>query len=128
MVEDSIGDAKKELRRELSKAKRRLLREARHDLKKMQAEFGETLAEAMRDTISDMVEKRMAAKVSLPATSEVEKRMAAKDSMRNRGVTPVGKLEEEARPRLGRVSVTLPTEPLAGRRQGQADHGCHGAG
>ena len=68
VVEDSIGDAKKELRRELSKAKRRLLREARHDLKKMQAEFGETLAEAMRDTISDMVE------------AEVEKRMAAKDS------------------------------------------------
>ena len=55
LFEDAIADAKKDVRREVAKVKRRLVRETREELDTLHAEFGEKVAEAMHDKIQTMV-------------------------------------------------------------------------
>ena len=56
LFEDAAEDAKKGMRRELTQAKRRMIREAREELSQLQERFGDTLAEAMKPMIAELVE------------------------------------------------------------------------
>ena len=53
LFEGEIDNAKKAVRREVSKMKRKLLREAREDLQDLQAQFGDKLADAMKEQIAE---------------------------------------------------------------------------
>ena len=59
LFEDTIDDAKKQIRNDLSKAKRRMMREARMDMQNLQDEFGDKLIEALRPTIDLIVEEEV---------------------------------------------------------------------
>ena len=56
LFEGEIDNAKKAVRREVSKVKRNLLRETREELQELQAQFGDKLADAMKEQIARMVE------------------------------------------------------------------------
>ena len=60
LFEDTIDDAKKDIRREMNQAKRRLVREARAELATLHEEFGDKLIEGMRPKISAMVAEELA--------------------------------------------------------------------
>ena len=64
LFEDAIDEAKKDVRREVSKVKRKLIRETREEMENLHEQFGEKIAESMRVQIAEMVE------------AEVSKRMA----------------------------------------------------
>ena len=56
LFEDSMEDAKKDMRHEMSRAKRKIVREARRDLELLQEEFGGKLTDAMRPVLEEVVE------------------------------------------------------------------------
>ena len=56
LFEGEIDNAKKAVRREVSKVKRQLLRETREELQELQAQFGDKLADAMKEQIERLVE------------------------------------------------------------------------
>ena len=59
LFEGEIDNAKKAVRREVSKVKRNLLRETREELQELQAQFGDKLADAMKvHQIERLVEAR----------------------------------------------------------------------
>ena len=63
LFEDAIETGKKEMRREVARVRRRIVRETRKELEDLHEEFGEKLMEGMRAKVEEMVEV------------EVEKRM-----------------------------------------------------
>ena len=66
LFEGAIEDAKKDVRLEISKVKRRLIRETRKEMERVHAEFGEKMAETMEAKLQSMVE------------AEVDRRMVEK--------------------------------------------------
>ena len=56
LFEDAIEEAKRDVQREVSRVKRRLVRETRAELEKVHAEFGDKMAEAMEAKIAEMVD------------------------------------------------------------------------
>ena len=56
LFEGEIDNAKKAVRREVSKMKRKLLRETREEIQELQNQFGDKLADAMKEQIERLVE------------------------------------------------------------------------
>ena len=55
LFEDAIADAKKDVRREVSKVKRRLVRETRQEMEALHSQFVDKMAEAMEEKLAEMV-------------------------------------------------------------------------
>ena len=64
LFEDAIDEAKKDVRREVSKVKRRLIRETREEMENLHEQFGEKIAESMRVQIAEMVEAEVARRIT----------------------------------------------------------------
>ena len=60
LFEDFTDDAKKDIRREIARVKRRLLREARVELEELYEDFGDKMVEAMKPQIAELVEAEVA--------------------------------------------------------------------
>ena len=56
LFEDAIETGKKEMRREVARVRRRIVRETRKELEELHEEFGEKLMEGMRGKVAEMVE------------------------------------------------------------------------
>ena len=79
--EDAIDDGKKHMRHEISSAKRRLVREARADLEKLHAEFGEKIIEAMRGKVETMIALEVERRIpqALSEAEQIEAMVAEDD-------------------------------------------------
>ena len=64
IFEDAIDDAKKDVRREVGRVKRRLVRETREELEAMHKQFGDKLIEAMEPKIVELVEAAVAKRLA----------------------------------------------------------------
>ena len=56
LFEDATEDAKQDMRRELTQTKRRMMREARDEFKQLQERFGDTLTDAIKPMIAELVD------------------------------------------------------------------------
>ena len=60
LFEDAIDDAKKDVRREVNKVRRRLIRETREEMESLHEQFVDKMAEAMESKIKELVEAEVA--------------------------------------------------------------------
>ena len=68
LFEDAIEDGKKDMRREVAKVKRRLVRETREELEQVCEEFGERVIDAMKLQIAKMVKEEFDARSAAAAS------------------------------------------------------------
>ena len=67
LFEDAVEDGKKDMRREINRVKRQLVRETRAELESVADEFGEVVIDSMRGNVQAMVAaevERQKAKIS----------------------------------------------------------------